>query len=666
LQNGATFAGDHPATVFANSASLQSSAGAGAVVDNAQALNPPAALTVAAWVRLTSSAGEQPIAAKAANGQGYGIYVRDGVLAAEVWDQAGNAHVITSSVVAGSWLHVAMTYKQAGEFAAYINGRQVLTQAVSAGPSASAAPLQMAVTGALDDVRIYNQALTRGGVAALAGGRSCVTPGTTWADAVPDLQCALLDSAAGSEVWVASGIYRPTRGPDRSASFVINDGVAVYGGFAGSETNRDGRQAGTPPPVLSGDIEGNDRVDASGVITELGAITGGNALHVVTVAGRQAATVLERAVVTGGYANGTAAGGCAVACGGGLYLTGGVLQLRNLHASANYATDRGGGVYALQSNALLVGSTFLGNQAAYGGGVFLEDARFQIVNTLLGGNLATGDGGGLYALNTPVRMVNVTAGGNRAGGTGGGLLLGGASSVLNALLGGNAAGNAAAGVQIAGSGATVQNSLIQDGCGPGIVCTDNVQTGDPLFVQPLPPLAAPGSIGDYRVLPQSAAIDQGNNDAGFDPSLPEGATIAAVAVDLVAAPRIVAARALPPRIDLGAYEAANTPPIFLTPAAMQAAINTAYIYDAVAEDPNNPGVRLAIEAISKPQWLGFAMQAGGAGRLQGTPAEKDFGSYTVVLRTTDSLGASSEQSFVLKVKFRLNPVFLPEILLQKK
>jgi hypothetical protein len=168
------------------------------------------------------------------------------------------------------------------------------------------------------------------------------------------------------------------------------------------------------------------------------------------------------------------------------------------------------------------------------------------------------------------------------------------------------------------------------------------------------------------VQPHSAAIDQGNNEAGFDPSLPEGATIAAVAVDLAAAPRIVAARALPPRIDLGAYEAPNAPPVFLTPAVVQAAINTAYTYEAVAEDPNNPGVRLAIEAIGKPQWLGFAMQASGAGRLQGTPTEKDFGSYTIVLRTTDSLGASSEQSFVLKVKFRLNPVFLPEVLLHKK
>ena len=64
-----------------------------------------------------------------------------------------------------------------------------------------------------------------------------------------------------------------------------------------------------------------------------------------------------------------------------------------------------------------------GNQAAYGGGVFLQDTRAQVVNTLLAGNDASASGGGLYAANSSVRMVNITAAANRAGGSGGGLLL---------------------------------------------------------------------------------------------------------------------------------------------------------------------------------------------------------------------------------------------------
>ncbi len=343
LQGGASFSANHAPLLFVAPYALQSSLGAGALAGDAPSLNPVNELTVAAWVRLNSSAGTQPIVSKLAGGQGgpgYALLVRDNLLAAEAWDSVNKPHVITSSITTGTWLHVAMTYKTTGEMAAYINGRKVGTQMAPNTLAVSSAPLQMAVDGALDDVRIYNRALSAGAVAALAGGRSCVTAGTTWADATPDLQCALTEAVAGNEVWVGPGVYRPTRGPDRNATFAIADGVSVYGGFAGSESRRDQRQPGTLRPVLSGDIEADDRVDARGIITELVGIAGGNALHVVTINSTQA-TVLEGAIVTGGQANGAAQSGCAYACGGGIYVTGGAPQLRDLRLIANYASDRG-------------------------------------------------------------------------------------------------------------------------------------------------------------------------------------------------------------------------------------------------------------------------------------------------------------------------------------
>ena len=71
-----------------------------------------------------------------------------------------------------------------------------------------------------------------------AAGTYYVTPGgmgacSSWADACA-LQTALANATTGDQIWVAAGVYTPTAGIDRSISFQLKNGVAMYGGFAGT------------------------------------------------------------------------------------------------------------------------------------------------------------------------------------------------------------------------------------------------------------------------------------------------------------------------------------------------------------------------------------------------------------------------------------------------
>ena len=87
-----------------------------------------------------------------------------------------------------------------------------------------------------------------------AGGNT----GVDWANAYNSLQTAL-QSGWGIEIWVAQGIYTPAPpGGSAAETFALRDGLAVYGGFAGNETQRDQRDPSLNVTTLSGDLNGYD------------------------------------------------------------------------------------------------------------------------------------------------------------------------------------------------------------------------------------------------------------------------------------------------------------------------------------------------------------------------------------------------------------------------
>ncbi len=86
--------------------------------------------------------------------------------------------------------------------------------------------------------------------------------GTSWANAYISLGTALNAATNGVQVWAAAGTYKPDRdslgnltpADNRNKTFVLKNGVALYGGFVGTETTLTQRNVAANATILSGDI----------------------------------------------------------------------------------------------------------------------------------------------------------------------------------------------------------------------------------------------------------------------------------------------------------------------------------------------------------------------------------------------------------------------------
>ena len=92
--------------------------------------------------------------------------------------------------------------------------------------------------------------------------------GDSWQEAAGDLDEMMEKASSGDEIWIAKGVYKPTRlikaSKKNSRAFVLKDGVSLYGGFAGNESSIAQREKGwqaysfTNETVLSGDDDVED------------------------------------------------------------------------------------------------------------------------------------------------------------------------------------------------------------------------------------------------------------------------------------------------------------------------------------------------------------------------------------------------------------------------
>lgn len=186
---------------------------------------------------------------------------------------------------------------------------------------------------------------------------TCPGNGASWATAFCDVQPALAAALPGDEIWIATGTYFPTSTLDRTISFDLPDSVGIYGGFDGTESQRNQRNWMTQPSILSGDLgmPGNNM---------------DNTHHVVNSANTSNQCILDGVVIFGGMAVGAPSN-----LGAGIVCSNSTMQLLNCtvtrcRAGGGFGAGLGGGLYCDNASPEVRLCTFSFNTCTtlFGGG----------------------------------------------------------------------------------------------------------------------------------------------------------------------------------------------------------------------------------------------------------------------------------------------------------
>lgn len=369
--------------------------------------------------------------------------------------------------------------------------------------------------------------------------------GQTWTTAYNSLSAALAASVAGDEIRVGQGTYKP--GAARTNVFLMKDGVAVRGGYAGyAAVNPNARSSTQYPSVLSGDLSGNDGANFTSISD--------NSFQVVsapsTVSG---SAVLEGFTIIGG--NGDGAFGSQDR-GAGLSVSGSPqiidCTFRNNSASGGAAINVGSSANPSIKFCTFVGNRATGATAFANGGAIQIGGNAEIACCYFAGNSASAGNGGAVSVvtsATQTKVHNSIFSANSA--ANGGALNLGPSQVVNCTFAYNSASSAGGAINVAPTNSPVitncilwESSAIVGGReinGSAIVSYSCVKGGasgtanfdaDPLFVDPAGPDHLLGTADDdLRLrsgpLTYSPCIDAGN-------SVPQ---MALATTDLAGSPR---------------------------------------------------------------------------------------------------------------------------------
>ncbi len=272
--------------------------------------------------------------------------------------------------------------------------------------------------------------------------------GLTWAAAKRTLQEGINASGAGTQVWVAAGTY--------VENVVLITGVALYGGFAGTETDISQRDWDANVTILDGNRSGS-------VVW-----APPNAIQTTRIDGF---TIRNGTGTSDALAIMPACGG-AVCCDASSSPT--IANDTIINNNAYY----GGGIYCGEcSSATIMSSTFISNKSCLGGGIYCEYPIWQTVATATISNnrIVTNSaycGGGIYSRSTFTVVANNVISDNTAFNTGGGMDIRNSTIINNSITGNDA--SCGGGIYSNGQSSSLTYNMIAGNSayyGAGVYCS---------------------------------------------------------------------------------------------------------------------------------------------------------------------------------------------------
>lgn len=375
--------------------------------------------------------------------------------------------------------------------------------------------------------------------------------GTSWSDASGNLKAIIDGSAAGDEVWVAAGDHKA---PDNN-SFVMKNGVKIYGGFAGTETSlaqrnftvnksrllafddeviivnynnglnntavldgftiADCRQTAvfnlnSSPSFVNCTFVNNKTTGQGGAVyNNSSSPTFTNCLFDINLADQLGGAIFNTTNSSPAYTNCTFTNNKSSNAGGGAIYNESNCSVRITGCTFTGNISQGGGaIYSISSVTKITNSIFKGNKANIGGGIYPgQNSAIEMVNCVITGNGSTWEGSALYLRSSSAIITNCTISGNNAAYSPGVIMTSGGSgqnlTIRNSIIYNNNTGINNAG----GNNITISYSLVQGYTGT----TDGNISGatDPLFISAQGPGLNTG--GDYHLQPCSPVINKGNN-----------------------------------------------------------------------------------------------------------------------------------------------------------